>query len=196
MVTFRIGASCTYQAASQRHHVDEAELGANELQPGMEYTPLAWTEMGVAFDPPIRYRSYMPQLLQFCRLCHGPLNEYSLTILCSKVLTSIALPSDLMVTASLAHHLRTQWMENAMSDPCLFHATLFSASAAIDMLQGHQITTRTLYHQTWVIRLINQRLAQREPALTYGTLGAVIPLLYYNVSANDTNYIMWMDRQI
>jgi hypothetical protein len=85
------------------------------------------------------------------------------------------------MTDSLAHHLRSHWMQTAMTDPCLFHATLFSASASIDMLRGQQGTTLTLYHQTWAIRLINERLAQREPVLTYGTLGAVIPLLYYNV---------------
>ncbi|CEL04015.1 hypothetical protein ASPCAL05149 [Aspergillus calidoustus] len=89
------------------------------------------------------------------------------------------------MTDSLAHHLRSHWMQTAMTDPCLFHATLFSASASIDMLRGQQSTTLTLYHQTWAIRLINERLAQREPVLTYGTLGAVIPLLYYNMVALD-----------
>ncbi|GAQ46164.1 hypothetical protein AtubIFM55763_009758 [Aspergillus tubingensis] len=72
-----------------------------------------------------------------------------------------------------------------MSDPCLFHATLFSASASIDMLQGQQHSARTLYHHTWAIRLINERLAQTEPVLDYGTLGAVVPLLYYNMLALD-----------
>ncbi|KAL2850404.1 hypothetical protein BJX68DRAFT_266615 [Aspergillus pseudodeflectus] len=53
------------------------------------------------------------------------------------------------------------------------------------MLQGRQNTARTLYHHTWAIRLINERLAPPEPALNYGTLGAVIPLLYYNMLALD-----------
>jgi hypothetical protein len=73
-------------------------------------------------------------------------------------------------------------MHQAMSDPCLFHATLFSASASIDMLRNQPNSMPTLYHQTWVIRLVNERLAHRQPLLTYSTLGAVIPLLYYNVS--------------
>lgn len=72
-------------------------------------------------------------------------------------------------------------MQQAMSDPCLFHATLFSASTSVDMLRGQQNTARTLYHQTWAIRLINERLARTELVLNYGTVGAVIPLLYYNV---------------
>ncbi|KAL4994477.1 hypothetical protein BDV10DRAFT_203805 [Aspergillus recurvatus] len=142
----RIGASCVYHSAIFR--------------------PLAPMGLGVAFNPPITYRSYMPQLIQF-------------------FLTSVALPSDTVVADSLAHHLRSEWMQHAMSDPCLFHATLFSASASIDVLRGQQNTTLTLYHQTWALRLINERLAQREPILTYGTLGAVIPLLYYNMVALD-----------
>ncbi|GKZ32780.1 hypothetical protein AbraIFM66950_002404 [Aspergillus brasiliensis] len=117
-------------------------------------------------DPPIGYRSYMSPLLEF-------------------FLTSIALPSDTAGTNSLSHHLRSEWMKHAMTDPCLFHATLFSASASIDMLRGQQNTAVTLYHQTWAIRLLNERLAQPEPVLTYATLGAVIPLLYYNMVALD-----------
>ncbi|KAL2816538.1 hypothetical protein BJX63DRAFT_138661 [Aspergillus granulosus] len=132
----------------------------------MDFFSLAGGDMGMAFDPPITYRSYMPQLLQF-------------------FLTSIALRSNTVVVDSLAHHLHSQWMQHAMTDPCLFHATLFSASASIDMLRGQRNSTLTLYHQTWAIRLINERLAQRVPVLTYGTLGAVIPLLYYNMIALD-----------
>jgi hypothetical protein len=56
------------------------------------------------------------------------------------------------------------------------------------MLLGRPNTTLTLYHQTWAIRLINERLAQAEPVLTYGTIGAVIPLLYSSVS------IFWHDK--
>jgi hypothetical protein len=81
-------------------------------------------------------------------------------------------------------------MQHAMSDPCLFHATLFSASASIDMLRGQQNSSRTLYHQTWAIRLINKQLAQTEPVLNYGTLGAVIPLLYYNVGIRSLSHRM------
>ncbi|OJJ67026.1 hypothetical protein ASPBRDRAFT_200631 [Aspergillus brasiliensis CBS 101740] len=117
-------------------------------------------------DPPIGYRSYMSPLLEF-------------------FLTSIALPSDTAGTNSLSHHLRSEWMKHAMTDPCLFHATLFSASASIDMLRGQHNTAVALYHQTWAIRLLNERLAQPEPVLTYATLGAVIPLLYYNMVALD-----------
>ncbi|KAL3440914.1 hypothetical protein BJX65DRAFT_314311 [Aspergillus insuetus] len=57
-------------------------------------------------------------------------------------------------------------------------------------LPSETAMTRSLAHHlrsqwTWAIRLINERLAQSEPILTYGTLGAVIPLLYYNMVALD-----------
>ncbi|KAL3487510.1 hypothetical protein BJX62DRAFT_228021 [Aspergillus germanicus] len=167
----RIGASCTYQpvtahdAASSPHSAG-ADADADTPQPWLNLASFTGTDVGVALDAPISYRPYMSELLQF-------------------FLTSIALPSETAMTHSLAHHLRSQWMQNAISDPCLFHATLFSASASIDMLRGQQGTTVTLYYKTGAICLINERLAQREPVLTYGTLGAVIPLLYYNMVALD-----------
>ncbi|KAJ0417254.1 hypothetical protein BJY00DRAFT_303536 [Aspergillus carlsbadensis] len=167
--THRVSPSaCARCRANKRSppHAAGAGADADTPQPWLSLASSTGAEVGVALDAPISYRPYMSQLLQF-------------------FLTSIALPSDTVMTDSLAHHLRSQWMQNAMTDPCLFHATLFSASASIDMLRGHQNTTLTLYHQTWAIRLVNERLAQREPVLTYGTLGAVIPLLYYNMVALD-----------
>jgi hypothetical protein len=191
---FRVGTSCIYRTNSTPAPnssrapliaTDDPEATRYELQPGLDFSPLS--EMGMAFESPIRYRSYMSDLVQFCKSCdghslHSPFTHHP------GVLTSIALPSGTVVADSLAHHLRSQWMLHAMSDPCLFHATLFSASASIDRLLGRPNTTLTLYHQTWAIRLINERLAQTEPVLTYGTIGAVIPLLYSSVS------IFWQDK--
>lgn len=69
-----------------------------------------------------------------------------------------------------------------MADPCLFHATLFSAAASIDILMGRQTTRVTLYHQTSTIRMLSERLNHEVPLLNYGTLGSVLPLIFYNVS--------------
>jgi hypothetical protein len=188
-ITSRLGSSCTFQAPSQESpsvvsaHTDAA---INVVQARMECALLAQPEVGVAFEPPIRYRSYMPHLIKFCGSCRrNPPKSNTLTTHHREVLTSIALPSDTVVAYSLAHHLRSQWMQHAMSDPCLFHATLFSASVSIDMLRGQKCIARTLYHQTWALRLINEQLAQTEPVLNYGTLGTVVPLLYYNVGIHS-----------
>ncbi|EED20090.1 hypothetical protein TSTA_033360 [Talaromyces stipitatus ATCC 10500] len=68
-----------------------------------------------------------------------------------------------------------------MADPCLFHATLFSAAASIDILMGRKATAVTLYHQTSTIGMLSERLNQEFPLLTYGTLGSVLPLIFYNM---------------
>ncbi|KAL4947947.1 hypothetical protein BDW69DRAFT_189725 [Aspergillus filifer] len=95
------------------------------------------------------------------------------------------MPELVHIWPSLAQHLRSTWMQTALSDPCLFHATLFSASVSTDLLRGQDMSMRTLYHQTCVIRLINERLVGQEPILTYRTPGTVAPLLYYNLVALD-----------
>lgn len=72
-----------------------------------------------------------------------------------------------------------------MLDPCLFHATMFSASAALDHLNQRANNTITIYHQTCAIRLLNQRLNKEPPMLNYGTLGSVIPMILYNVRSDS-----------
>ncbi|RAH51174.1 uncharacterized protein BO95DRAFT_458528 [Aspergillus brunneoviolaceus CBS 621.78] len=62
---------------------------------------------------------------------------------------------------SIAYHLRSSWIRHALTDPCLFHTTLYTASAEMDAMRGTQGTTTnyaTLYHQTNTIRLLNRRL--------------------------------------
>ncbi|KAJ5902145.1 hypothetical protein N7495_002673 [Penicillium taxi] len=44
---------------------------------------------------------------------------------------------------------------------------MFSASAAIDHLNKRENNTITIYHQTWAIRLLNERLNMDPPALDY-----------------------------
>ena len=68
-----------------------------------------------------------------------------------------------------------------MLDPCLFHATIFSASATIDRLKSQDSNLITIYHQTWAIRLLNERLNQETPVLGYDTLGSVVPYILHNV---------------
>ncbi|KAL4876187.1 hypothetical protein BJY04DRAFT_210742 [Aspergillus karnatakaensis] len=159
-----IRANCTYRATATTPRARSATRDVPLFS--QDFASLTDVDVRMHSNPPIVYRSYMSRLLQF-------------------FLTSIALPSGILVTDSLASHLHSQWIQHAMSDACLFHATLFSASASIDMLRGQPNSTLTLYHQTWAIRLINERLTQPEPAMTYGVLGAVIPLLYYNMVGLD-----------
>ncbi|PWY96491.1 hypothetical protein BO94DRAFT_13320 [Aspergillus sclerotioniger CBS 115572] len=93
--------------------------------------------------------------------------------------------SNSIAPQSLAQHLGTEWMAKAMKDPCLFHATLFSASASIDMLTGTKSSTITLHHQTRTIQLLNERLTREAPDLSYSTVGTVVPLLFYSMATFD-----------
>ncbi|KAL4776582.1 hypothetical protein BDW60DRAFT_213950 [Aspergillus nidulans var. acristatus] len=61
---------------------------------------------------------------------------------------------------SLANYLRSTWITHALADPCLLHATLFSAAVQLDALAGaEQSSYATLYHQFNAVRLIRSRLA-------------------------------------
>ncbi|KAJ5147279.1 hypothetical protein N7526_000631 [Penicillium atrosanguineum] len=62
---------------------------------------------------------------------------------------------------------------------------MFSASATMDRLKNRDGSLITIYHQTWAIRLLNERLNQETPVLDYGTLGSVVPLILYNIAALD-----------
>jgi hypothetical protein len=68
----RIGASCIYRGRSPQPAVvlpDDTEAGTDSVQLRMDFIPSAETELGVAFEPPMRCRSYMSHLIQFCGSC-------------------------------------------------------------------------------------------------------------------------------
>jgi hypothetical protein len=82
---------------------------------------------------------------------------------------------------SLACHLKTTWMRHAFTDPCLFHATLYTASAHLDASRGETNNIVTLFHHTEIIRLLNQRLTHSGTELDDTTIAAVVPLAYFEV---------------
>ncbi|KAL2783043.1 hypothetical protein BJX66DRAFT_345292 [Aspergillus keveii] len=90
--------------------------------------------------------------------------------------------SELVVeTDSLAHHLRSSWIQHAMADPCMMHATLYAASAHLDTLRdttaGSLIANPvTLYHQTETIAAVNARIVSGH-VLDDGTIASVLLLV-------------------
>jgi hypothetical protein len=92
-------------------------------------------------------------------------------------LSELAVESD-----SLAHHLRSSWIRHAMGDPCLFHATLYSASAQLDTLRDTTAAGSatpnfvTLYHQTETIAAVNRRIACGEE-VNDATIASVLLLV-------------------
>ncbi|PYI24423.1 hypothetical protein BO99DRAFT_455341 [Aspergillus violaceofuscus CBS 115571] len=80
---------------------------------------------------------------------------------------------------SIAYHLRSSWIRHALTDPCLFQATLYTASAEMDAMHGAQGTApnyATLYHQTNAIRLLNCRLV-RGGSMDDATIASVLLLV-------------------
>ncbi|KAL6235887.1 hypothetical protein BDW75DRAFT_127291 [Aspergillus navahoensis] len=94
-----------------------------------------------SIDYPIRSHAHIPMLIRFFQDKQG-LSPFRVE------------------PYSLAYYLRSTWISHALADPCLLHATLFSASVQLDMLTGAQQSSyATLYHQFNAVRLLRSRLA-------------------------------------
>ncbi|KZN87652.1 hypothetical protein EN45_062130 [Penicillium chrysogenum] len=88
---------------------------------------------------------------------------------------------------SLAYYLRSTWISYALSDPCLLHATLFSASVQFDALTGaQQPAYATLYHQFKTINLVRSRLADLSSP-NDATVASVLLLAMHSSLQFDQN---------
>ncbi|KIA75973.1 hypothetical protein HK57_00229 [Aspergillus ustus] len=81
-------------------------------------------------------------------------------------------------------------MRSASTDPCLFHATLFSASAHLDGLQGITDNPRTIFHQLQAVRLLSERLRQPHFRVNYATIGAVLGLGYFDMVIKNVDGVL------
>lgn len=68
-----------------------------------------------------------------------------------------------------------------MSDPCLFHSTLFGASAHIDSLFNAPESRRTTYHGMQAVGLLRQMLHDQDARGKYETAASVLTLALFNV---------------
>ncbi|KAL2809144.1 hypothetical protein BJX63DRAFT_371595 [Aspergillus granulosus] len=117
---------------------------------------------GIQIDYPVRDSTYIPGLIHhFCSVCILP--------------ATVALPN------SLARHVQSTWMRSALSDPCLFHSTLFSASAHMDGLQGIANNPRTICHQLQAVKLLRERLRQPQFRVNYEAIGTVLGLGFFDM---------------
>jgi hypothetical protein len=91
------------------------------------------------------------------------------------------LPETHRLPNSLTTHLHTTWMNRAMADPCLFHATLFCASAHLDLLQGNPHSRITVFHQSCAMMALRERL--KGGKISYETAATALTLVYYNVGS-------------
>jgi hypothetical protein len=68
-----------------------------------------------------------------------------------------------------------------MNDACLFHATLFCASAHIDGLRFQRHSRRTVYHQLQAVKLLRERLADVSGQVSYELAATALSLCYFSV---------------
>ncbi|KAL3468981.1 hypothetical protein BJX99DRAFT_92672 [Aspergillus californicus] len=131
------------------------DLTANQL-----YQAWALQSPAVPVAYPVSSRWYMPRLLK--HFCEG--------------LGVSHLPVE---ANSTAYQIQTLWVQGALSEPCLFHATLYAGSSHFDFLQGGKPSSITLYHQSEAIRMLNTRLSNPTTAMDDRTIVAVIPLAFF-----------------
>ncbi|KAK2871951.1 hypothetical protein FQN49_002678 [Arthroderma sp. PD_2] len=116
---------------------------------------------------PVESKWYMPELLRF----------YS---------ESIALQSQRSGSFTQLDRLRNIWMTTALADACMFHATLYAASAYLDLLRGGSGNVITLYHQTETLRLLTGRLASSNLEVTDALIAVTMTLAQTEGLAGNT----------
>jgi hypothetical protein len=142
---------------------------------------------------PVENSKHIPGLIHHCQkspqphplsLCKCETNMFYLVCSVSVLPATIALPN------SLARHIQSTWMRSAMTDPCLFHATLFSASAHMDGLQGIHNNPLTIFHQLQALKLLRGRLRRPDFRPNYGIIATVLALQFFNVLYHSSRFII------
>ncbi|KAL6233060.1 hypothetical protein BDW75DRAFT_216143 [Aspergillus navahoensis] len=128
----RVNATCTYEGLDRLRILESQHYFSPDLPlQAVEYKP----------GYPIKSKPYFQELIKFF--------QYRIALSCLEV-----------DTGSLAYHLQSTWINYALTDPCLFHATLYLASAQLERLR--QSTSKvgpiTIYHHMNAIQLLNSRI--------------------------------------
>lgn len=93
---------------------------------------------------------------------------------------------------SIAYQMQTVYMRHSLTDPCMFHASMYAASAHLDAARNDCDNPITLYHKSETLHHIRQRIAQSQDGIGEGLDGAiagVIPLAFFAVSL-----FLWAQR--
>ncbi|KAL2809138.1 hypothetical protein BJX63DRAFT_406690 [Aspergillus granulosus] len=80
--------------------------------------------------------------------------------------------------STFAHNIYSSWTQTVLSDPCLFHATLFATSSLMDVMQNKQDNPVTLRHKGETIRLVKKAVTN---ANTNGLRHEIIAVTTYLV---------------
>jgi hypothetical protein len=85
-------------------------------------------------------------------------------------------------TDSFACLLRGMWIQQALSDPCALHTTLYAASAHLDAFRGVKISKLTLYHHTIALQLLQKRINDQNSGSNEFLMACIAPLVFFSVS--------------
>lgn len=86
---------------------------------------------------------------------------------------------------SIAYQMQRVYMPHTLTDPCMFHASLYAASAHLDAARHDCDNPITLYHKSETLRYIRQRIAQSQEGIDKGldeAIAGVVPLAFFAVS--------------
>jgi hypothetical protein len=83
--------------------------------------------------------------------------------------------------SSLAWLLRATWIQQALSDPCSLHTTLYAASAHLDAFRGVRNNNMTLYHHTIALQLLQERINDPQAVFSESLMACVAPLVFFSV---------------
>ncbi|KAL2831604.1 hypothetical protein BJY01DRAFT_254225 [Aspergillus pseudoustus] len=170
----RLALSCSYDdldiiqnATAKGNHVPPPDRTGTTQQ-----VTLA---LSMELDPPSSYpiqeRWYMPFLLQQFQQDFG-MSKMSVD------------------PKSIAYQMQTIYIRQSLIDPCIFHATMYAASAHLDAARNDRDNPITLYHQTETLHLVGQRIAQSQEGPDDGLDGAiagVIPLAFFTYLTGHMN---------
>jgi hypothetical protein len=180
----RLGIPCEYikPAAGQTTHGPIAQAHEALLEQRLLSSSQWIDNLQLIPQYPIPARNHFPLLIHHCK----PVNNlFSISRTCSETVVTDCvaslLPESHRLPNSLTTHLHTTWMTRAMADPCLFHATLFCASAHLDLLQGKPHSRITVFHQSCAMRALRDRL--KGGRISYETAATALALVYYNVGS-------------
>ncbi|KAJ0419797.1 hypothetical protein BJY00DRAFT_285542 [Aspergillus carlsbadensis] len=150
----RLGAPCAYEKLQRRRLLSSQHVFSLD-GPSM-------SSLALRVSYPVESKEYIPSLVYSFQERMG--------------LLTLAVETD-----SLAHHLRASWIQYALADPCLMHATLYTASAHLDTLRNTIAGSPTpnyvtLYHQSETVAAVNRRIASGT-LLDDATIASVLLLV-------------------
>ncbi|KAJ5297435.1 hypothetical protein N7508_007684 [Penicillium antarcticum] len=87
--------------------------------------------------------------------------------------------------SSLAWLLRASWIQQALSDPCALHTTLYAASAHLDAFRGVKNKNMTLYHHTIALQLLQERINDSEAMFSESLMACIAPLVFFSALLGD-----------